>query len=125
MRNLRGHTGLPLVYRTVKRGASTNRSTLVCMVVPSLSVPLQPVARVPSLSLPAVPSQEVLEGEAGPPFHLAALRAFTAAEFMEENIDFLLEVMESDGRVQCALFCWAGLFGICSPKTKNTKLPYI
>lgn len=47
-----------------------------------------------------VPPQEVLQGDVGPPFNLTALRAFTAAEFMEENIDFLLEVMESERRVQ-------------------------
>lgn len=62
---------------------------------------LKSVARVPSRSLSVVPSQEVLHGEVGPPFHLEALRAFTAAEFMEENIDFLSEVMESEVIKQC------------------------
>lgn len=73
----------------------------MCIRGTELGSALKPVARVPSFSLPVVPSQEVLHGEVGPPFHLAALRAFTAAEFMEENIDFLLEVMESEGECMC------------------------
>lgn len=38
--------------------------------------------------------QEVLHDEVGPPFDLAALRGFAAAQLMEENIDFLVEVKD-------------------------------
>lgn len=44
------------------------------------------------LSLPIILCQEVLQGKVGPPFHLEALREFTTAQLMDENIDFLLEV---------------------------------
>ncbi|CAN0328759.1 unnamed protein product [Ascophyllum nodosum] len=62
--------------------------------------------------------KEVLHDEAGPPFDLQSLRAFAAAQLMEENIDFLVEVehfriadegaLERTARALCSRFVIAG-----------------
>lgn len=50
--------------------------------------------------------QEVLQGKVGPPFHLEALREFTAAQLMDENIFFLLEVNEVYFRSEHVCVCF-------------------
>lgn len=37
-----------------------------------------------------------MHDEVGPPFDLASLRDFAAAQLMEENIDFLVEVKDEN-----------------------------